>query len=189
MITREYLRIQRAEIIIRFNLAAIQPPVRWGYYDLAIDREWVPVYVNIPRVSTAAKPLHQMEISSEDKRFSALLRVYRRIMEDTGLCLRDSSGITYQVEYNCLQRLNRIYVMGRFLEEKAYWESGLPGLFPFRCRLSDGTVLKGAAGEAERDKERVLYLDMSEMSVKDTLRLLKELEKGELLLEEILSIK
>lgn len=189
MTTREYLRIQRAEIIIRFDLSAMQPPVRWGYYNLELDREWVQVYVSIPRVNTSAKPVHQMEISSEDKRFSALLRVYKRIMEDTSLHLKDSSGKIYRVEYNCLQRLNKIYVMGRFQDEKPYWESGLPGLLPFLCRLSDGTELKGTAAEADRDKERVLSLDMSELSLKDTLRLLKELEQGELLLEEITSIR
>jgi hypothetical protein len=185
--TREYLRIQKVEIIIRFDLVTMQPPVSYGYYEIKIDQEWVPVYVRIPRVNTAAKPVHRMEISSEDKRFSMLLRVYKRIMEDTSLYLRDSSVI-YQVEYNCLQKLNSIYVMGSFLVEKVQGEPGLPGLFPFLCRLSDGTELKGTAGEIKRGEERVLYLDLDGMLMKDTLRFLKELDQGELILAEILSI-
>ena len=183
---REYLRIQAAEIIIRVNIAAMHPAVIEGHYEIKLDEEWISVYVSIPRIETAARLVH-MELSSADERLHALLRVYRRVTEEVSLQLRDFAGGHYQVDYNSVQKLSRIYVTGVFLTEPG--DKTVFDLIPFRCRLSDGTEVRGNAGETTRQRERALFLYTEDSTPREIYRLLKELERGELLLEEILSLE
>lgn len=179
MRTEPYLWIETAEMIVRLNDIHINGAMKDGIYELFLEEKWVPVYVCIPRVNTSSKPIHCMEISSADKLLGSLLRVYRRVTEDsTGLLLRSPAGEDYSVDYSGYGRKDYLYVSGRFLRDKT------EGSFPFHCQLSAQCSIAGTAGEMERQGNRLLYI--KDLTFQGATKLLQTLAEREVLLEEIL---
>ncbi|MNC08029.1 hypothetical protein D3C75_556000 [compost metagenome] len=178
MRTEPYLWIETAEMIVRLNDIHIHGVMKDGAYQLFLEGQWIPVYASIPRVNTSSKPIHCMEISSADKRLGSLLRVYRRVTEDSSaLLLRSLAGEEYSVGYSGYGLKDYLYVSGRFLHGKT------GGSFPFQCQLSAQSSIAGTAGEMERQGNRLLYI--GDLSFRETTKLLQALAKRAVLLEEI----
>jgi hypothetical protein len=178
--TRPYLKVKEVEIIIRMDLLSMEPNIKYGNYELLLEKDWIKVYVTIPRINTSGKPLHRMELSASDSQVHKLLRIYKRVAENERLQLRDSQGRLYQVEYFSVQKRNSIYITGDFLVKETN------EMLCYQCSLYDGTRITGYSIEQKREGIRWVYLDMHETTFRDSCKFLQSVEKGEVLIEEIL---
>ncbi|WP_438448576.1 hypothetical protein [Gorillibacterium sp. sgz5001074] len=179
MHTEPYLWIDTAEMIIRLTDIRLDGVLKDGTYELFLEEQWIPVYVSIPRVNTSSKPMRVMEISSADTRLGSLLRVYRRVTDESDdLLLRGPAGEVHSVGYSGYGLRDYLHVSGRFLRDKT------EGSFPFLCQLSALCSMEGTAGEMERQGNRMLYI--KDLTFRETTKLLQALAEREVLLEEIL---
>jgi hypothetical protein len=178
--TRPYLKVKEVEIIIRMDLLSMESNIKYGNYGLLVEDDWIKFYVTLPRINTSGKPLHRMELSSSDKQIHKLLRIYRRVAENGKLKLRDSTGMVYQVEYCSVHKRNSFYITGDFLLKET------KEMFCYQCSLYDGTKITGCLVEQKREGIRWAYLDMNETTYKESCKFLQSVEKGEVLLEQIL---
>ncbi|HEX3075745.1 MAG TPA: hypothetical protein VHQ24_02630, partial [Lachnospiraceae bacterium] len=88
--------MKEVEMIIRLDLISMESVIKYGSYDLHIENDWIKVYVTIPRINTSGEALHRMEISSSEVQIHKLLRVYKRVVGNEKLQLRDTEGFIYQ---------------------------------------------------------------------------------------------
>lgn len=176
--TIPYLHIQILETIIRLDDIEIHDTMESGDYQMEIDDQWFAVYVNFPRVSTSAKPVRRMELSSANQLMGQVLRVYKRVSGESTICLKNREGKLFTVNYGAYGSKNSIYVSGKFEKDP----SKEP--FPFQCHLNGEEPISGIAGETSRLPQRYLYLEG--LSVRQIVLLMEKLQLGDVLLEEIL---